>query len=69
MQYLDANIFLRYLAQVNPKQSQACFELFQKAGRNELTLASAQMERQKIAEVYTCDREFDRVPSIKRLEP
>ena len=135
MQYLDANIFLRYLAQDNPKQSQACYELFQKARRNELTLttseaiiaevvyvlqskqlyalsaeeirarlypvlsipglklpfrrmylraldlyamyhldfedalAIAQMERQKITEVYTYDREFDRVPSIKRLEP
>jgi predicted nucleic acid-binding protein len=32
-------------------------------------LAIAQMERQKITEVYTYDREFDRVPSVNRLEP
>jgi predicted nucleic acid-binding protein len=135
MQYFDANIILRYLTKDNPKQSQACFELFQKARRNEVTLttseaiiaevvyvlqskqlyalaaeeirvrlypvlsipglklpfrrmylsaldlyaryhldfedalAIAQMERQNITEVYTYDREYDRMPSIKRLEP
>src|SRR5713226_5107179 len=42
MQYLDANIFLRYLAQDNPKQSQACFELLQKARRNEVTLTTSE---------------------------
>ena len=42
MQFLDANIFLRYLAQDNPKQSQACYELFQKARRNELTLTTSE---------------------------
>jgi predicted nucleic acid-binding protein len=32
-------------------------------------LTIAHMERQKIKEVYTYDREFDDVTTIKRLEP
>lgn len=32
-------------------------------------ILAAQMERQKVREVYSYDREFDRVPSIERLEP
>ena len=134
-QFVDTNIFLRYLTQDSPKQAQACLELFQRAQRRELSLttseaiiaevvyvlhskqlynlspeeirarlypvltipgmklhfrhmylraldlyathhldfenalAIAQMERQKITEVHTYDREFDRVSGIKRLEP
>ncbi len=32
-------------------------------------LAAAHMERDKISQILTYDREFDRVPGIERLEP
>jgi predicted nucleic acid-binding protein len=32
-------------------------------------LAVAHMERQQIAEIVTYDRDFDRVPGVKRSEP
>ncbi len=32
-------------------------------------LIAAQMERQKVAELYSYDRHFDRLPQLTRLEP
>ncbi|MCL4488795.1 MAG: type II toxin-antitoxin system VapC family toxin [Chloroflexi bacterium] len=135
MRFVDTNVFLRHLTGDDPKKARACFELFQRAQRKEVTLTTseaviaeivyvlsskqvyaltreeirarlypllslpglrlthrkaylraldlyvsypldfedailaAQMERQKVREVYSYDREFDRVPSIERLEP
>ncbi len=136
MQFVDTNIFLRHLTGDDPKKAQACFQLFQKAERNEIQLTTSQvviaevvyvlssskqvynlsreeirsrlypllsmqglklthrkmylraldlyatypldfedalivahMERQKIKEVFTYDRGFDRMSSVKRLEP
>ena len=135
MQFVDANIFIRYLTRDDPEKAQACFELFQKAQRNEIALTTsesviaeivyvlsskqlynlshqevrallypllslrglklthrkpylraldlyatypidfedaltvAQMERQGITEIYSYDRDFDRVSGITRLEP
>jgi predicted nucleic acid-binding protein len=135
MQFLDANVFLRHLTRDDPAKAQACFDLFQKAQRKEVTLTTteaviaevvyvlsskqlynlardeirrllypllsipglklthrkmylrtfdlyaaypidfadalvvAQMERQKISELYSYDRDFDRVAGITRVEP
>ena len=135
MRFVDTNVFLRHLTGDDPKKARACFELFQRAQRKEVTLTTseaviaeivyvlsskqvyaltreeirarlypllslpglklthrkaylraldlyvsypldfevailaAQMERQKVREVYSYDREFDRVPSIEWLEP
>jgi predicted nucleic acid-binding protein len=136
MQFVDANIFLRHLTGDIPAKAQACFELFQRAERNQIQLTTseaviaevvyvlsssrqiynlqreeirarlypllqlpglklihrkmylraldlyaaypidfedaltvAHMERQKIKEVFTYDRGFDDVTTIKRLEP
>lgn len=136
MQFLDANIFLRHLTGDIPSKSQACFELFQKAEKNQVQLTTseaviaevvyvlssskqiynlsreeirarlypllqlpgfklphrkmhlraldlyatypldfedaltiAHMERQKIKQLYSYDQGFDRVATIKRLEP
>jgi uncharacterized protein len=136
MQFVDTNVFLRHLTGDDPRKAQACFELFQKAKRKEVSLTTseaviaeivyvlssskliyaltpqeirarlypilslpglkipyrkmylraldlyasyvldfedaisiAQMERQQITEVTSYDRDFDRVPTIKRLEP
>ena len=135
MQFVDANIFIRHLTGDDPNKAQACFELFKRAGANEVTLTTteavvaevvfvlsskrlynlprekirellypllklpglrlpqrktllraldlyvsyqtdfedalvvAQMERQKISELYSYDREFDDMSGITRLEP
>ncbi len=134
-QFIDTNVFIRYLTKDDPKKAEACLRLFQDAQRNQVTLVTseavvaevvyvlsskelydlareeirrrlypllslpglklpyrkmylraldlyvafsldfedaiivAQMERQKIKEIYTYDRDFDRVPGVKRLEP
>ncbi len=136
MQFVDTNVFLRHLTGDDPQKAKACFELFQKADRNEITLTTseaviaeivyilsssrqiytlgregirarlypllslrglkiinrkqylraldlyasyaldfedavtiARMERQGIKEVISYDRDFDQVPSVKRVEP
>ena len=135
MQFVDSNVFLCYLTQDSPRQAQACYELFQKAQRLEITLttseaivaevvyvlsskvtynlspeqirsrlypllsvrglkipyrraclraldiyatykldfedalAIAQMERQKLTEIYSYDHDFNGVSSITRIEP
>jgi predicted nucleic acid-binding protein len=135
MQFIDANIFIRHLTRDDPEKAQACFDLFRRAERNEISLLTseaviaevvyvlsskqlyalsreeirellhpllslpglklthrrvylraldlyatypidfedalvvAQMERQKVTEVYSYDRDFDQVAGITRLEP
>ncbi|MBC8255413.1 MAG: PIN domain-containing protein [Ardenticatenia bacterium] len=135
MQFVDANVFIRFLTRDNPEKAQACFELFQKAKKREILLTTsesviaevvyvlsskqlfglpreqirallypllslpglklthrqmylraldlyaaypidmedaliaAEMERQRITEVYSYDRDFDHLPEVTRLEP
>lgn len=135
MQFVDTNVFIRHLTRDDPDKAQACFELFQKAGANEVILTTteaviaevvfvlsskrlynlpaeqirellypllnlnglrlpqrqtllraldlyvsyqtdfedalvvAQMERQKIRELYSYDRGFDQMQGVSRLEP
>ena len=38
MQYIDANIFLRFLTRDDPKKSEACYRLFEEADRGKKTL-------------------------------
>jgi predicted nucleic acid-binding protein len=135
-QFVDTSIFLRHLTGDDPKKAQACFQLFQEAEENKVSLFTSQaiiaemvyilsssteiyklsqeeirarlyplllmpglklthrktylraldlyathsldfedaltvahMERRKIKEVFTYARGFDRIPTIKRLEP
>ena len=135
MQFIDANLFIRFLTRDDPEKAQACFELFQKAKKREILLTTsesvmaevvyvlsskqlyhllreqirallypllslpglklthrkmylraldlyaaypidiedalimAQMERQRVTEVYSYDRDFDHLPEVTRLEP
>ncbi|HID62013.1 MAG TPA: PIN domain-containing protein [Anaerolineae bacterium] len=135
MQFIDANVFIRHLSRDAPEKAQACFELFHKAQRGEITLTTseaviaevvyvlsskqlynlprgeirkllypllslpglklthrkiylraldlyaaypldfgdalivAQMERQKVSELHSYDRDFDQIAGISRLEP
>jgi predicted nucleic acid-binding protein len=136
MQFVDTNIFIRHLTGDDPHKAKACFDLLQKADRNEIELTTseaviaeivyilsssrqiytlgreeirarlypilslrglkityrkvylraldlyasypldfedavtiARMERQGIKQVISYDRDFDRVPTVQRVEP
>jgi len=135
VQFVDANVFIRFLTRDDPEKAQACFELFQKAKNREILLTNsesviaevvyvlsskqlyhlpreqirtllypllslpglklthrqmylraldlyaaypidiedaligAQMERQKVTQLYSYDRDFEHVPGVTRLEP
>ena len=42
MQFVDTNIFIRYLTKDNPDKAQACFELFQQAQANQVALTTTE---------------------------
>ena len=135
MQFIDTNIFLRYLTQDDPVKTKACYTLFKQADDNEVSLTTSEaviaevvyvlaspkhyglsreavkeclypllslrglslsyrktylraldyyaryaldyedcltithMERRKLRELYSYDRDFDNIQYIKRLEP
>lgn len=134
MQFIDANVFVRYLTGDDPLKAKQCLTLFQRVKRNEVTiitseaviaevvyvlsskiyrlprndivarlrplltlpslklpyrsvflrslelythhavdfedcLTAAHMERQKITDIYSYDKDFDAITGIKRLEP
>ncbi|MCB0169339.1 MAG: PIN domain-containing protein [Anaerolineae bacterium] len=40
-QFVDTNIFLRHLTNDHPEKAKACFELFKKAARDEVSLVTS----------------------------
>lgn len=42
MDFVDTNIFLRYLTQDQPVAAQKCFELFQRVKQKEIQLATSE---------------------------
>jgi predicted nucleic acid-binding protein len=42
LQFIDTNIFIRHLTGDDPKKARSCFELFQKAQRNEVDLTTSE---------------------------
>ncbi len=42
MQFIDANIFVRYLTRDDPHKAQACDTLFQKSNRGEIALTTSE---------------------------
>ncbi len=42
MEFVDTNIFIRYLTKDDPREAQACFELFQKAQRRGVQLTTSE---------------------------
>lgn len=135
MQFVDTNIFIRYLTKDDPLKARACYQLFQQAVTNQISLTTteavitevvyilssrktynlprtairarlypllsipglqlpdrqtmlraldfyvihsvdfedalivARMEQQQIVDLFSYDRDFDRIPGINRLEP
>lgn len=42
MQFVDTNIFIRYLTQDDPQKAETCFRLFERAKRNEVELTTSE---------------------------
>jgi predicted nucleic acid-binding protein len=42
MQFIDANIFVRYLTKDDPQKAESCFRLFEKAKHNEVELTTSE---------------------------
>lgn len=42
MQFIDTNIFIRYLTKDDPDKAQACFELFERAAANQIALTTTE---------------------------
>lgn len=40
MPFIDANVFIRYLTRDDPQKADACFDLFQRAKRDEVALVT-----------------------------
>ena len=71
MQFVDANIFLRYLTRDHPEKAQACFELFQRAQRGEITLFTTETVIAEVVYVLSSPRLYHLPPGEirKRLTP
>lgn len=42
MQFVDANIFIRHLTRDDPEKAEACFDLFKRAKRRDVTLSTTE---------------------------
>jgi predicted nucleic acid-binding protein len=42
MQFIDTNIFIRYLTNDDPQKAEACFRLFERAKHNEVDLTTSE---------------------------
>jgi len=71
MQFVDANIFLRFLTQDNPDKARACLELFRQADRGEVTLFTTETIIAEIVYVLSSPRLYrlSREDIRKRLVP
>lgn len=59
MDFVDTNIFLRYLTQDQPAAAQKCFELFQRVERKELQLATSESVLAEVVYVLSSPRLYN----------
>ena len=59
MQFVDANILLRYLTRDDPEKAQACLLLFQQAERGEVTLFTTETIIAEIVYVLSSPRLYN----------
>lgn len=57
-QFVDTNIFLRYLIKSDPDKTQACYELFKRAERNEVTLTTSEAVIAEVVFVLSSKRHY-----------
>ncbi|MCB0167498.1 MAG: PIN domain-containing protein [Anaerolineae bacterium] len=70
-QFVDTNIFLRHLTNDHPEKAKACFELFKKAARDEVSLVTADWVIAEVVYVMSSKTVYNLPPmEIKnRLRP
>jgi uncharacterized protein len=71
MDFIDANIFLRYLTRDDPAKAPACFELFQKAKAGEVVLTTTEATLAEVVFVLASRNNYNmgRAEIRERLYP
>lgn len=59
MQFVDANVILRYLTRDDPQKAQACFDLFRQAERGEVVLFTTETIVAEIVYVLSSRRLYN----------
>ncbi len=59
MEFVDTNVFLRYLTQDHPAAAQKCFELFQRLKRIEIRLATSESVLAEVVYVLASPRLYN----------
>lgn len=59
MPFVDTNIFIRHLTNDDPVKARACFELFKKAERNEITLTTSEAVIAEVVFVLSSKRLYN----------
>lgn len=59
MEFVDTNIFLRYLTQDHPAAAQKCFELFQRVKRKEIQLTTSESVLAEVVYVLASPRLYN----------
>jgi uncharacterized protein len=69
--FVDTNIFLRYLTRDDPVKAEACYQLLEKARKNEISLATSESVIAEIVFVLASPRLYNlsRVDIRARLYP
>lgn len=68
MQFIDTNILIRHLTLDDAKKARACYELLQKAQRNEISLTTAEAVITEVVYVLSSSRQIYHLPPEKIRE-
>lgn len=71
MRFIDTNIFLRHLTNDDPAKARRCFELFQKAKRNQISLTTSESVIAEVVYLLASKRVYNlaREEIVTRLRP
>lgn len=69
MRWLDTNIILHYLTNNDPLKGAACFDLFQRVGRGEESLATTEAIIAEVTYVLTSQYRLSHSEITSRLQP
>lgn len=71
MHFVDTNIFIRYFTRDDPDKAQACFDLFKRAGANEIALTTTEAVISEVVYVLSSKKTYNLArPDIRaRLYP
>jgi predicted nucleic acid-binding protein len=67
MQFLDTNIFIRYLTRDDPDKAKACFELFKRASADEIALTTTETVISEVVYVLSSKKTYNLTRSEIRV--